>query len=100
MTLAYPSVVKKRTFGRKVSDTVAGYLRIDLVEERMFPATTLMRYLAVVFPVLLYFFQSTFLGISSQLYLMIISGMACTLGLQDALTALTSRLNFAMERGT
>jgi ABC-2 type transport system permease protein len=100
MTLAYPSVIKKRTFGRKVSDTVAGYLRIDLVEERMFPATTLMRYLAVVFPVLLYFFQSTFLGISSQLYLMIIIGMACTLGLQDALTALTSRLNFAMERGT
>ena len=66
----------------------------------MFPASTMMRYLAVVFPVTLYYFQSTFLGISTQLYLMIVIGMAVTMGLQDALTALTSRLNFAMERGT
>ena len=100
MSLAYPSVVKDRSFIRKVYDTVAGYLRIDLVEERMFPATTLMRYFAVVFPVLLYYFQKAFFNFTDQQYLMLILGMAVTLGLQDALTALTSRLNFAMERGT
>ena len=53
MTMAYPTL-QKRSFGRKVYDTVEGYVRIDLVEERMFPATSIMRYLAVVFPVLLY----------------------------------------------
>jgi ABC-2 type transport system permease protein len=98
--LAYPSAVGRRSFGRKVVDTVEGYVRIDLVEERMFPATSIMRYIAVVFPVLLYYFQSTFLQISDQLFVMMIVGTAVIAGLQDALTTLTSRLNFAMERGT
>ena len=89
-----------RSFGRKVLDTVEGYVRIDLVEERMFPATSIMRYLAVVFPVLLYYFQGSFLQITDQLFVMMIVGTAVIAGLQDALTALTSRLNFAMERGT
>ena len=65
MTLAYPAL-QKRSFGRKVLDTVEGYVRIDLVEERMFPATSIMRYLAVVFPVLLYYFQVSFLGINER----------------------------------
>ncbi|GAA1030751.1 ABC transporter permease [Virgisporangium ochraceum] len=99
MTMAYPTL-QKRSFGRKVYDTVEGYVRIDLVEERMFPATSIMRYLAVVFPVLLYYFQVSFLGIDKQLFVTMIVGTAVIAGLQDALTALTSRLNFAMERGT
>ena len=100
MSLAYPSVVGKRSFGRKVLNTVEAYVRIDLVEERMFPATSIMRYIAAVFPVLLYYFQSSFLAISGQLFVVMIVGTAVVAGLQDALTALTSRLNFAMERGT
>jgi ABC-2 type transport system permease protein len=93
-------VVRKRGRARKVLDTLEGYIRIDLVEERMFPATTLMRYVAVAFPVFLYYFQSTFLAMSDQVFLMMIIGTAVIAGLQDALTGLTSRLNFAMERGT
>lgn len=100
MSMAYPSVVRKRGRARKVVDTLEGYIRIDLVEERMFPATTIMRYVAVAFPVFLYYFQGTFLNISDQTFLMMIIGTAVIAGLQDALTGLTSRLNFAMERGT
>ena len=66
----------------------------------MFPASTIMRYLAVVFPVLLYYFQSTFLAITPELFMTMLIGAAVIAGLQDALTGLTSRLNFAMERGT
>jgi ABC-2 type transport system permease protein len=90
----------QRSFLRTVGHTAEGYVRIDLVEERMFPATSVMRYLAVGFPVLLYYFQSTYLGISDQLFAMMVIGTAVIAGLQDALTGLTSRLNFAMERGT
>jgi ABC-2 type transport system permease protein len=100
MTLAYPSAVHRRSRTRKVLDTFEGYIRIDLVEERMFPASTLLRYLAVAFPVLLYYFQSTFLAISNDLFLTMLIGTAVIAGLQDALTGLTSRLSFAMERGT
>jgi ABC-2 type transport system permease protein len=97
---AYSTAVQNRSFARKVRDTAEGYVRIDLVEERMFPATSVMRYLAVALPVLLYYFQSTFLEISDELFVMMIIGTAVIAGLQDALTGLTSRLNFAMERGT
>jgi ABC-2 type transport system permease protein len=100
VSLAYPSGVHDRSFLRKVRDTAEGYIRIDLVEERMFPATSVMRYLAVAFPVLLYYFQSAFLHISTDVFVMMIVGTAVIAGLQDALTGLTSRLNFAMERGT
>jgi ABC-2 type transport system permease protein len=100
MSMAYPSAVRRRGRARKVLDTLEGYIRIDLVEERMFPATTIMRYVAVAFPVFLYYFQSTFLAMSEQVFLMMIIGTAVIAGLQDALTGLTSRLNFAMERGT
>jgi ABC-2 type transport system permease protein len=100
MSLIYPAVVADRSRARKVLDTMAAYIRIDLVEERMFPASAVMRYLAVLFPVLLYYFQSTFLNIGHQLFMVMLIGTAVVAGLQDALTALTSRLNFAMERGT
>lgn len=100
MSLIYPSSVHRRSRARKVLDTFEGYIRIDLVEERMFPASTILRYLAVVFPVLLYYFQSTFLSISEDLFMTMLIGTAVIAGLQDALTGLTSRLSFAMERGT
>lgn len=100
MSLAYPSVVHRRSRLRKVVDTFEGYIRIDLVEERMFPAATILRYVAVAFPVLLYYFQSTFLAIGDGLFMVMLIGTAVIAGLQDALTGLTSRLNFAMERGT
>jgi ABC-2 type transport system permease protein len=100
MSLSYPTAVHHRSRTRKVLDTFEGYIRIDLVEERMFPASTVLRYVAVAFPVLLYYFQSAFLAISDELFLTMLIGTAVIAGLQDALTGLTSRLSFAMERGT
>jgi ABC-2 type transport system permease protein len=92
--------VHRRRFPRKVMDTFEAYVRIDLVEERMFPASTLLRYLAVVFPVLLYYFQTSFLDTGEQVFMLTLTGVAVTAGLQDALTGLTARLQFAQERGT
>ncbi|AGZ41475.1 ABC transporter permease [Actinoplanes friuliensis] len=100
MTLAYPTTIRHRSRTRKVYETLEAYIRLDLVEERMFPATSIMRYIAVVFPVLLYFFQSKFLGAGADVFGVMLIGTAVTVGLQDALTQLTARLNFAMERGT
>jgi ABC-2 type transport system permease protein len=93
-------VTRDRGRVRKVVDTFEAYIRIDLVEERMFPASTLLRYLAVIFPVLLYYFQTVFLHVSNQVFVMMLIGTAVTAGLQDALTGLTARLQFAQERGT
>lgn len=92
--------VNRRSWLRKAMDTVEAYVRIDLVEERMFPASTMLRYLAVVFPVLLYYFQTSFLGTGKQVFVLTLTGIAITAGLQDALTGLTARLQFAQERGT
>jgi ABC-2 type transport system permease protein len=100
MTGGYPMAVRPRGFRRKTLDTIQAYVRVDLVEERMFPATTALRYIAVVFPVLLYHFQRTFLHLDEQTFLLVLIGTSVTTGLQDALTGLTSRLNFALERGT
>ncbi|MET7822404.1 ABC transporter permease [Micromonospora zamorensis] len=99
MSLAYTAPIGRRGLWRKSLDTCAAYIRIDLVEERMFPATTILRYAAVVFPVLLYFFQGTFLNATDAFAFMLI-GASVTAGFQDALTALTNRLQFAQERGT
>ncbi|MEU5940866.1 ABC transporter permease [Micromonospora sp. NPDC047548] len=98
--LGYPVPIRRRTRLRKVLETFEGYIRIDLVEERMFPAASLLRYLAVVFPVLLYYFQSAFLDMGGQLFSVMLIGTAVTAGLQEALTGLTNRLQYAQERGT
>lgn len=100
MTSSYPSMIHNRSWFRKIQDTIVAYVRLDLVEERMFPAASVMRYVAVIFPVLLYFFQSTFLGTNPNLFGVMLIGTAVTVGLQDSLTHLTGRLNFALERGT
>lgn len=94
------AAIRHRTMARKVLDTFGAYIRIDLVEERMFPMSSILRYLAVVFPVLLYYFQMSFLHVSGQVFGMMLIGTSVTAGLQDALTGLTARLQFAQERGT
>jgi ABC-2 type transport system permease protein len=99
MSMLYTAAIGRRSLWRKSVETCAAYIRIDLVEERMFPATTILRYAAVVFPVLLYFFQGTFLNARDAFVFMLI-GASVTAGFQDALTALTNRLQFAQERGT
>jgi ABC-2 type transport system permease protein len=90
----------QRPFWRKVVDTSSAYIRIDLVEERMFPLSTVLRFMGVVFPILLYFFQSRFLHIGRDQFAFMLIGTAVTAGLTDALTGLTARLQFAQERGT
>lgn len=95
-----PAAIRHRSHVRKVLDTFAAYVRLDLVEERMFPASSLLRYLAAVFPVLLYFFQSSFLNMGDDVFVFMLVGTAVTAGLQDALTGLTNRLQYAQERGT
>jgi ABC-2 type transport system permease protein len=50
--------------------------------------------------VLLYYYQSTFLALDNSMFTVMVIGTAVIAGLQDSLTGLTSRLQFAMERGT
>jgi ABC-2 type transport system permease protein len=94
------SGIRARTFPRKVLDTFGAYIRIDVVEDWMFPLSLILRYVAVVFPVLLYFFQSAFLNLGADQFAFMLIGISITTGLQDALTGLTGRLQFAQERGT
>ncbi len=96
---SYAPAIAPRGLFRKTLHTLEAYIRIDLVEERMFPANTILRYLGLIFPVLLYFYQSTFLGSTNRFAVMLI-GTSIITGLQDSLTALTQRLQFAQERGT
>jgi ABC-2 type transport system permease protein len=96
---AYLPTIPHRSLARKTLHTLEAYIRIDLVEERMFPANTILRYLGLVFPVLLYFYQTTYLGSANRFAVMLI-GTSIITGLQDSLTALTQRLQFAYERGT
>src|SRR6266516_3045486 len=100
MSIDYPAAIRPRSALRRVVDTVSGYVRIDLVEERMFPLSSILRYVAVIFPVLLYYFQSSFLHLGPDQFAFMLIGTSLTAGLQDALTGLTSRLQFAQERGT
>lgn len=100
MTIQHAVSVRPRGRTRQVLDTFEAYLRIDLVEERMFPAASILRYVAVAFPVLLYYFQSSFLGMGENLFSLMLIGTAVTAGLQEALTGLTNRLQYALERGT
>jgi ABC-2 type transport system permease protein len=97
--IAYLPTIPHRSLARKTLHTLEAYIRIDLVEERMFPANTILRYLGLVFPVLLYFYQTTYLGSANRFAVMLI-GTSIITGLQDSLTALTQRLQFAYERGT
>jgi ABC-2 type transport system permease protein len=84
---------------RKAHDTVSAYMRMDVIEERMFPVSAVMRYLVVVLPVVMYWFQADFLGARDQ-YAATLIGVSVATGLLDATTGLTMRLGFAQERGT
>lgn len=100
MTAIYDPKIRSRTLRRKVLDTCSAYVRIDLVEERMFPLTTVLRFAGLIFPVMLYYFQNAFLHLSPENYSFMLIGTAVTTGLADALAGLTARLQFAQERGT
>ncbi len=65
----------------------------------MFPVSTVLRYVAVVVPVFMYFFQADFLGVKDEFALTLV-GISVAAGLQDALVGFTSRLQYAQERGT
>ncbi len=84
---------------RKARDTFSAYLRIDIIEDKSFPIGTGMKYIAVLVPVFLYFFQADYLGARDQ-YASTLIGVAVAAGLADALVGFTGRLMFAQERGT
>jgi ABC-2 type transport system permease protein len=84
---------------RKAVDTVAAYVRLDVIEDVMFPLSNMMRYIAVIFPVFMYWFQADYLGRADG-YANTLIGISVAAGLLDALTGFTARLQMAQERGT
>ena|SRR5437763_6065947 len=96
MTRTPGAVPVARTRARHV---FLAYLRIDIIEDAMFPTSTLFRYVAVFVPVFMYLFQVEFLHARAQ-YTATLIGISVAAALQDALTGFTSRLQFAQERGT
>jgi len=84
---------------RTALGTFNAYLRLDIVEDMMFPVSTALRFVAVVIPVFLYLLQAEFLGAQEQ-YTATLIGISVAAALQEALTAFTSRLQAAQERGT
>jgi ABC-2 type transport system permease protein len=99
MSLDTGIALRRRPRLRKLHDIFAAYLRIDIIEDRMFPLSTALRYIAVLVPVVMYFFQTDYLGTQSQ-YAVMLVGISCAAALQDALTGFANRLQFAQERGT
>lgn len=79
--------------------TFTAYLRLDIIEDLMFPVSTALRFVAVFVPVFLYLFQAEFLGAQQQ-YTATLIGISVAAALQESLTAFTSRLQSAQERGT
>jgi ABC-2 type transport system permease protein len=94
-----PPALRPRRPWRKAVDTVAAYIRIDVIEDVTFPLSNVMRYIAVLFPVFMYLFQARYLGRADGYATMLI-GISVAAGLQDALTGFTGRLQMAQERGT
>ncbi len=84
---------------RTAFGTFTAYLRLDIVEDLMFPFSTALRFVAVFVPVFLYLLQAEFLGAQEQ-YTATLIGISVAAALQEALTAFTSRLQAAQERGT
>jgi ABC-2 type transport system permease protein len=99
MSTTFTGQVRTRGRWRKAVDTFGAYIRLDIIEDRMFPASTMLRYVAVVFPVLMYYFQADFLN-AKDLYTSTLVGISVAAGLQEALTGFTARLQLAQERGT
>lgn len=88
----------RRSTTQKLRDLFVAYLRLDIIEEWMFPASNALSYLALIIPAFMYYFQSVFLHTRGQ-YMSVLVGVAVAAGLQEALTGLTTRLQFAQERG-
>ncbi|MGN6246084.1 MAG: ABC transporter permease [Motilibacteraceae bacterium] len=83
----------------RVLQTFEAYLRIDVIEDWMFPAGTVLRYVAVLVPVLMYFFQAKYLGTQEQFAATLV-GVSVAAALQDSLTGCPGRMQYAQERGT
>jgi ABC-2 type transport system permease protein len=99
MTTPMGTRVPVRPRLRKTYDTFAAYFRMDVIEDRMFPLSAMMRYVVVIVPVVMYFFQADYLNARNQ-YASTLVGISVAAGLQDALTGFTNRLQYAQERGT
>ena len=83
---------------RRTWDMFSAYLRLDIIEEIMFPGSNVFRYVALVAPVFTYLFQAKFLDASSQ-YAATLVGVSVAAGLQFSLMGFTMRLQMAQERG-
>jgi ABC-2 type transport system permease protein len=89
---------RRRSRPARTWDVFAAYLRLDIIEEIMFPGSNAFRYVAMVAPVITYLFQARFLGVTSQ-YAVTLVGISVAAGLQFSLTGFTLRLQLAQERG-
>ena len=78
----------------RVRATFAAYLRLDVIEDMMFPTSTAFRYVAVFVPVFMYMFQVEFLHARAQ-YTATLVGISVAAALQDALSGFTTRLQIA-----
>jgi ABC-2 type transport system permease protein len=78
---------------------ISSHVRLDVIEDAMFPATTALRYMVIFVPVVMYLFQAEFLG-ARDTYTSTLIGVSVAAGLQEALTGFTGRLQLAQERGT
>jgi len=88
----------RRSRPRRAYDMFAAFLRLDVIEEVMFPGSNAFRYCALVAPVFTYLFQAKFLGATS-LYATTLVGVSVAAGLQFSLMGFTMRLQMAQERG-
>lgn len=75
------------------------FTRLDVVEEITYPLAAAFRWVSILFPVTVYFFQARFLGASDS-YAATLIGVAVAYALQNALTGFGSRLQVAQDRGT
>lgn len=79
--------------------TAAAFVRLDIGEDLSYPLSAVFRYVATVFPVLLYFFQAQFLDAPDSFTATLI-GISVAVTMQAALTGFGARLQMAQDRGT
>jgi ABC-2 type transport system permease protein len=89
---------RRRSRTSRTWDMFSAYLRLDIIEEFMFPGSNMFRYAALVAPVFTYFFQAEFLDATTQ-YAVTLVGISVAAGLQFSLLGFTLRLQLAQERG-
>lgn len=85
MTTMTSPATRSRGPWRTARDTFAAYVRLDMTEEAMFPASSAFRYVVLVAPVVTYFFQASFLD-ARNMYAATLVGVSVAAGLQFALS--------------